>query len=1837
MLLLILSGLGAAAQTQTFNSSGTYTVPAGVTSITVSAWGGGGAGGGVDGQTKAGGGGEGGSFVRGTITVVPGATYTVVVGNGGTGVILANGTAGQASSFSVSGGGATLFNAIGGAFGAVGNSFGAGGNALNTGNIVSGTSTSNFYGGNGGTATNASSASSGGGGGSAGAGGNGGNGGVLTGGTAGAGSGSPSDPGVVGATGRGSSNDGNGNDGGVPGAGGSGARNANSGTDYRGGNGGNGRVIVIWTCPFPTISSQPSSQTICNGNPVTFTVTGSGASAYQWKKGGVDISGATSTSYNIAAVAGSDAATYTVVLTNACGSVTSNNAVLTVNTPPSISVHPVSQAKCAGNSVTFTVTAAGTSPTYQWRKGGVNISGATLTSYSIASVAASDAATYDVLVSVASCTSLASNGAVLTVNPLPTVYTVNGGGVYCSGGAGAAVGLSNSQSGVNYQLKIGGVATGSPVAGTNAAISFGNQTAAGTYTVDAVNATTSCPQAMTGSVVVSINPLPSSVSVTPSSSTVCELTTSVALTGAGTTTQISTVNSDNFNGTPTYTGSGTTTGNRSQIFTKETSGSNVNSVGTFTSPNGGGIMIALAATALSGNNPNLSTANTLLTSPSINTNNFNSLTLTYNHTYKQGNSGSPTGKVEVSTNGSTWTTLKTFTTNQGGSTSFVADNIVLSNTYLDQSNFQLRFNFASSNSTAFSANSSWWAIDDVLINGNPVPLFSWTANTGGGINGLPGGAGTPSQANKNITVVPTATTTYTITATDAVTGCSNTSAATVTVNPIATVSAGSNQTICSNQTATMNGSFGGGASSATWSSSGTGSFDSNDGNAIYTPSVADKSAGSVVLTYTTNDPAGPCGTVNASMTLTINAIPSITSDPSNATVCENGNTSFSIAAAGTGISYQWRRGTNNLSNGGNISGATSATLTITGALLSDAASDYNCVVSGTCDPSVTSSDVALTVNTAPAVSSVGDISENTSGSCVVAISNAQLLAQVISSGSPTPSVTFNPAAGNFSVGTTNVIATAQNSCATVQANFNVIVTDNENPVLSACPSNIVVNNDDGICGALVTWSAPTATDNCSANVSSNFNSGDLFPVGTTTVNYTAMDPSNNSAGCSFTVTVNDNEAPVAACHNINVTLDVAGNANINAIQINNNSTDNCAIDHFTLSQNAFDCSNLGANNVTLTAYDVAGNFSACPATVSVIPYATAAISSNGNICTGSDASVHVVFNGTAPFNYTISDGTQSVSGSTSNNVEDILIPVPAEGNHSYTITVFSDAVCSGSVSGAAIVTVNPVPVLTMITSISSPSEGCNGTVVQLTANITNGFSFNYTWGTGIGQSIVKFSNAVDGPFVTGPFITSTNTVFAQFGSLIGASGYNVSVDISNACGNSGNFNKWVRGIMSVPGNITGSPIACSNQTGVNYSVVQTVSTAVYNWTFSVPGASFTGQGTNNVSVNFPSFTSGQLCVTAALSCGGSSTSAPRCFAISNTTAQPSVITGPSKVCPGSTNVAYSVNPLSGAASYNWTVPSGVSIVESAPYGNSIHVNFPANYTGAPPISVYGVSVCGVQSTGKSKTVGTLVPNTPGSITGPVAAICNSTVQYSIANVSGATGYTWTIPVGATNFIGQGTTSIQFNTPTGFTNGSVTVQANTNVCSPGTSGLRSISVSGAPATPGIISLNPSGWCVGQTINASVATVSPVPYYNWIITNGSLDAGQGTNNVDVITNNSHVIIQVRASNSCGISGNRTLHAYASCREEEEPVKSMINSLSVSPNPAHGTITLSIDTKQNSGITLVMTDISGRTVLSEKLTATAGLNKYQMNLDHLSKGIYLLQADFAGEIQKTKVVVE
>jgi hypothetical protein len=203
----------------------------------------------------------------------------------------------------------------------------------------------------------------------------------------------------------------------------------------------------------PGITTQPASASVVQGNPASFTVTASGTAplSFQWLKNGAPISGANSNVLTLAAVTTNDAANYSVVVTNAVGSLASSSATLTVLVPPTIITQPASAAVLAGSNATFTVAATGTATlTYQWLKNGTAISGANSATLTLNTVSAASAAGYSV--TVANTAGTATSGtATLTVN-LPPAITTQPANQF--GAAGSTINLSVTASGtgpLSYQ------------------------------------------------------------------------------------------------------------------------------------------------------------------------------------------------------------------------------------------------------------------------------------------------------------------------------------------------------------------------------------------------------------------------------------------------------------------------------------------------------------------------------------------------------------------------------------------------------------------------------------------------------------------------------------------------------------------------------------------------------------------------------------------------------------------------------------------------------------------------------------------------------------------------------------------------------------------------------------------------------------------------------------------------------------------------------------------------------------------------------------------------------------------------------------------------------------------------------------------------------------------------------------------------------------------------------------------------------------------------------------------------------------------------------------------
>ncbi|MGC3956451.1 MAG: immunoglobulin domain-containing protein [Verrucomicrobiota bacterium] len=171
----------------------------------------------------------------------------------------------------------------------------------------------------------------------------------------------------------------------------------------------------------PSITTQPLSQTNALGGNVTFSVVANGATplTYQWRLYNTNLSNATAASLLLTNIQPINAGDYTVIITNAFGSITSAVAKLTVNAAPYINTQPQSLSVNAGVNAAFSVSAAGGAPLfYQWRFAGVDISNATNSVYTRANAQPVDAGSYSVVVSNYAG-SVTSAVAVLTVNTTP--------------------------------------------------------------------------------------------------------------------------------------------------------------------------------------------------------------------------------------------------------------------------------------------------------------------------------------------------------------------------------------------------------------------------------------------------------------------------------------------------------------------------------------------------------------------------------------------------------------------------------------------------------------------------------------------------------------------------------------------------------------------------------------------------------------------------------------------------------------------------------------------------------------------------------------------------------------------------------------------------------------------------------------------------------------------------------------------------------------------------------------------------------------------------------------------------------------------------------------------------------------------------------------------------------------------------------------------------------------------------------------------------------------------------------------------------------------------------
>src|SRR5574343_73583 len=629
--------------------------------------------------------------------------------------------------------------------------------------------------------------------------------------------------------------------------------------------------------------------------------------------------------------------------------------------------------------------------------------------------------------------------------------------------------------------------------------------------------------------------------------------------------------------------------------------------------------------------------------------------------------GNPTGDGTVSVTGLTAGTWTCTVTDANGCTT--------SQNFTVTQPTALALTSASQTNVSCNGGSNGAASVNAATGGTGPYTYNWTP-------GNPTGDGTVSVTGLTIGV-------WTCTVTDA-NGCTTTRNFTIT-QPTALVLTAASQTNVScnggsNGSATVGVSGGTTPYTYSWSPSG--------GTAA---TASGLSAGTYTVTVT--DANGCSGT--QSFTITQPTALSIASNSQTQESCVGANdatATVSISGGTGGYTYSWS------SSGGTAaiaSGLTAGTYTVT-------ATDANgCTIS-----QVYTITTVLDV-TNPTIIAPADVTENTDTACTA---TGVALGTPIVADNCTVASYSSDAPAIFPFGTTVVTWTVTDGLGnTASATQNVTVTDVEVP--NVITQDITVQLDiNGAATITPSMINDGSTDNCGIDtITLSDLSFDCSNVGSNTVTLTVTDINGNVASNTAVVTVEDNIDPTVITQDITLNWNGSGQAVITFNMLNNGSSDNCSIASITVSQTNFDCTNLGANTVTLTVTDANGNPNTATATGTVID-TTNPVAIGQNITLSLDANGQLILDPALIDNGSYDNCNSTITASPNifgpsnigvNNV--ILVITDSSGNTNFT-----------TVQVTIIDTVNPV-VNTQNITINLDSNGS----ATITANqVNNGSTDN---------------------------------------------------------------------------------------------------------------------------------------------------------------------------------------------------------------------------------------------------------------------------------------------------------------------------------------------------------------------------------------------------------------------------------------------------------------------------------------------------------------------------------
>lgn len=564
-------------------------------------------------------------------------------------------------------------------------------------------------------------------------------------------------------------------------------------------------------------------------------------------------------------------------------------------------------------------------------------------------------------------------------------------------------------------------------------------------------------------------------------------------------------------------------------------------------------------------------------------------------------------------------------------------------------------------------------------------------------------------------------------------------------------------------------------------------------------------------------------------------VPSINSQPASPpSICaESGTAIIGVSANGSNLTYQWYvDGTTMLSESSIYSGVTTAALTISNPSISLNGKQYKVIVSGACGSPVESNFATLSIDP---VSVGGSISG--SASVCPGINSTTL---TLSGYTGTISKWQSATSSNFTTGLTDIVNTTTSllatnlttttyyrafvtsgSCAASYSSSAIITTDDNIAPVITCPSNINTGTNSA-CTYVGSIGVPSVTDNCTASgsITISSNAPVSYPIGTTSVIWTATDAAGNSATCTQLVSISDTEKPTISCP---PSLNVNSNDGCNytgAIGIAT-ATDNCTSSgNIVITSNAPISFPMGTTSVIWTATDAAGNSATCAQQVIVRDNNVPSI-----VCPAS-----LAVNTNSGCTYTGSIGSPTVSDNCTNsgsiviaNNAPVSFPI---GNTSVIWTATDESGNIATCTQLVIVTDIEAPIINCPAALSvGTNNGCTyvGTIGTATASDNCTTNNNIVISNDapsffpLGTTIVTW-RAVD---VAGNSVTCTQTISVSDNDPpIISCPSNLTVGTNNGCAYTGSI-----GTATATENCTASgSIVITNNAPVTFPVGNTTVT-----------------------------------------------------------------------------------------------------------------------------------------------------------------------------------------------------------------------------------------------------------------------------------------------------------------------------------------------------------------------------------------------------------------------------